>query len=84
MQIYYKVSSDSGNTWSSELPVTTDIPTIFNTQSFGLRNITVPPIISGSSYTVAFNAADRTRSDDDFPYFINAFFPTAGGSIVVT
>jgi hypothetical protein len=84
MQIYYKVSSDSGNTWSSELPVTTDIPTIFNTQSFGLLNITIPPIISGSSYTVAFNAADRIRSSDDFPYFINAFFPTAGGSIVVT
>jgi hypothetical protein len=84
MQIYYKVSSDSGNTWSSELPVTTDIPTIFNTQSFGLRNITVPPIISGSSYTVAFNASDTARASDDYPYFINAFFPTAGGSIVVT
>jgi hypothetical protein len=84
MQIYYKVSSNSGNTWSDELPVTTDIPSIFNTQSFGLRNVTISPLISGSSYTVAFNASDQNRASDDRPYFINAFFPTAGGSIVVT
>jgi hypothetical protein len=84
MQIYYKVSSNSGNTWSDELPVTTDIPSIFNTQSFGLRNVTISPLISGSSYTVAFNASDLNRASDDRPYFINAFFPTAGGSIVVT
>lgn len=83
--IYYRQSSDQGTTWSSELPLTKDIPSIFNTQSFGLSELIVPPIVTTYNM-VAFlaNASDGGTAASTDPLYINTFFPTAGGSIVIS
>jgi hypothetical protein len=86
MNIYYKKSTDQGITWSSETRFTSDLPTFLNTQSFGLLELRIPPITSGSDNMVVFmgNSDILTPQKDFNPYYINTFLPTAGGSIVVT
>lgn len=79
--IYYRQSSDQGTTWSSELPLTLDIPSIFNTQSFGLSELVVPPIVTTYNM-IAF--ANYNSISDVFSFYINTPFPTAGGSIVIS
>ena len=88
MNIYYKKSTDQGTTWSSETRFTSDLPTFLNTQSFGLVEMVVPPIISGSDNMVIFmgnsSLSPISPQGDINPLYINTFLPTAGGSIVVT
>jgi len=88
MNIYYKNSTDQGTTWSNETRFTSDLPTFLITQSFGLSEMVVSPIISGSSNMVIFmgdsNLNPISPQGDINPLYINTFFPTAVGSIVVT
>jgi hypothetical protein len=79
--IYYRQSSNQGTTWSSELPLTLDIPSIFNTQSFGLSELVVPPIVTTYNM-IAF--ANYSSISDVISFYINTPFPTDGGSIVIS
>lgn len=87
-QVYYKRSTNQGTTWGVETPLTTDIPSIFNTQSFGLQELRVCPIVNSDINPIAFMPNSTGGSfgvqTTNRPYYNNTFFPTAGGSIVIS
>jgi hypothetical protein len=84
VNIFYKTSTNQGTTWSSEIPLTTDVPTYMSSSNnnFGSFKYLVPiPLTSDLNPIIFFGefwSANYYLFGANLPLF------TDGGSIVVT
>lgn len=85
VNIFYKASTNQGTTWSSEIPLTTDVPTYMsssNNNNFGSFKLLAPiPLTSNLNPIIFFGEYRGT-----FYYLFGANLPlfTDGGSIVIS
>jgi hypothetical protein len=84
VNVFYKTSTNQGTTWSSEIPLTTDVPTYMSSSNnnFGSFKYLVPiPLTSNLNPIIFFGEYWSTNY-----YLFGANLPlfTDGGSIVIT